>query len=305
LNRAIDKLAAQGVIAFDGDGRVRGISAHDHMGRWRPEYEAQREHRRVQLDDMVVFAETAQCRMSALVRHFGDKPGLPCGQCDFCSPETAVAVPFVQPEPQQARQLRRMVRALQEGGARSAGRLQAECGEGSDRRVFDALLDGLSRAGVVTVAKEAWTNPEGKEITFRKVSLTQEGRSWSEADPLPVLLRMPSMGADRAAASPKKRSTTKSSGAASKKISQSAAFTPEQTELESRLRAWRKAEAAVMGKPAFLVLADAVLRGVAETGPRTLAQLESIHGIGPAKVERYGAAIVAICRGDNPPESFA
>ena len=55
-----------------------------------------------------------------------------------------------------------------------------------------------------------------------------------------------------------------------------------------------------MGKPAFLVLADAVLREVAANAPRTLAQLVSIHGMGPVKVERYGAAIVAICRGDKP-----
>ena len=300
LNRAIDRLAAQGVVDFDGEGLVRRISAGNPTGRWRAEYETQREHRRAQLDDMVTFAETAQCRMSALVRHFGDKPGLPCGQCDFCSPETAVAVPFAEPGPQEAQQLRRIVRALQQGGARSAGRLQTECGLDGDRRALDALLDGLARAGVVTVAKEAWTNPEGKEITFRKVSLTQEGRSWSEADALPVLLRMSSEGGDRAAALTRKKSERKSSGAAPAKLSKSSALTPEQTELESRLRAWRKAETAVMGKPAFLVLADAVLREVAANAPRTLAQLGSIHGMGPVKVERYGAAIVAICRGDKP-----
>ncbi|HTX42017.1 MAG TPA: HRDC domain-containing protein, partial [Acidobacteriaceae bacterium] len=77
-----------------------------------------------------------------------------------------------------------------------------------------------------------------------------------------------------------------------------AAFTPAQTELENRLRAWRKAEAAAAGKPAFFVLTDAALRGVVVADPRTMAELMSIHGIGPVKAERYGAAIVAICRGD-------
>jgi ATP-dependent DNA helicase RecQ len=308
FSRAVEKLAAQAAAAFDLEGRVRGLLPATDAGRWRSGYQAQRDHRRAQLDDMVAFAETAQCRMSALVRHFGDRPGSPCGQCDFCSPETAAAVPFAQPTPHQAGQLRRIVRELQQAGPRSVGRLQTESRVDTDRRAFDALLDGLARAGLVALTTETWTNPEGREVTFRKAALTFEGRSWTEPEPLPVLLRAQS---EPAAPAPRKkklpppppapRSANGAAGsvavgslAAGSAADSAPSFTPAQTELENRLRAWRKAEAA--GKPAFFVLTDAALRGVVAAAPQSIAELTTIHGIGPAKTERYGAAIVALCR---------
>ncbi len=291
FGRAVDKLAAQGAAAFDVEGQVRGLLRTTEAGQWRAGYEAQREHRRAQLEAMVGFAETAQCRMSALVRHFGDRPGAPCGHCDFCSPETAEAVPFAKPNAEQAQQLRRILRALQEGGPRSVGKLQAECG--GERRVFDALLDGLARAGLVMVTVETFTKPEGDEVSYRKASLTHEGRSWREPEPLPVLLRMTDQNSATVAQA-KKKSTPKTASKASGGAEQKPPLTPEQTELENRLRVWRKNEAA--GKPAFIVLTDAALRGVATRCPRTLDELLSISGIGPMKVERYGAALVALCR---------
>ncbi len=292
FGRAVDKLAAQGAAAFDVEGRVRGMLQTKDAGKWRQGYEAQREHRRAQLDNMVVFAETAQCRMSALVRHFGDKPGAPCGHCDFCSPETAVAAPFVEPGPHEAQQLRGILRELQEAGSRSVGRLQTESGAGGERKAFEALLDGLARAGLVTLTTETWTNPEGREVTFRKAGLTHEGRSWREPEPLVVVLRATGEVAERSVR--RKKKPAPGVGA-----DEAAAFTPAQAELENRLRAWRKAEAGAAGKPAFFVLTDAALRSVAAAGPRSLAQLTTIHGIGPVKAERYGAAIVSICRGDG------
>lgn len=292
FGRAVDKLGAQGAVAFDVEGRVRGLLQTTDTGRWRTGYEAQRDHRRAQLDDMVAFAETAQCRMSALVKHFGDKPGAPCGHCDFCSPETAAAVPFLEPGADEARQLRRILRELQEGGARSVGRLQTESGVEGERRHFDALLDGLARAGLVTLTTETWTNPDGREVTFRKAALTYEGRSWREPEPLAVLLRATGEGAPKAGPR-KKRPASQSAGADG-----AAAYTPKQTELENRLRAWRKSEAEAARKPAFFVLTDAALRGVVVANPRSMTELTLIHGIGPVKAERYGAAIVAICRGE-------
>uniref|UniRef100_A0A7V4XRF8 ATP-dependent DNA helicase RecQ n=1 Tax=Acidobacterium capsulatum TaxID=33075 RepID=A0A7V4XRF8_9BACT len=294
FGRAVDKLAAQGAAAVDVEGRVRGLLRVTDAGRWRGGYQAQREHRQAQLDDMAAFAEGAQCRMSALVRHFGDTPGAPCGICDFCSPETAVAARFVEPDAQEGRQLRRILRELKDGGGRSVGRLQTEAGVDGDRRAFDALLDGLARAGMVTLTTETWTNPEGREVTYRKAALTYEGRSWQEPEPLPVLLR--AVGEDgAAAAAPKKKKAASGLGKAEVAAVD---LTAEQTELENRLRTWRKAQAAATGKPAFLVLTDAALRGLAAAGPRNLADLTTIHGIGPVKAERYGAELVAICRGD-------
>lgn len=290
--RAIDKLAAQGAASLDMEGKIRGAqTAAADTGRWRSGYEAQREHRRAQLDNMVAFAETAQCRMSALVRHFGDQPGSRCGHCDFCSPETAQGESYAEPTAQEQRMLRKIMQELQQGGSRSVGKLQTEAGIDGDRKSFESLLDGLSRAGLVALSTENWTTPEGREVNYRKASLSFEGQSWNEQEPWTVLLR--SSEADAA------KGSKKASAAPKKKLKEEdwkVALTPEQTALELRLRAWRKIEADKTGKPAFFVLTDAALRGVVMASPRTIAELELINGIGPVKIESYGAAIVALCR---------
>jgi ATP-dependent DNA helicase RecQ len=297
---AVAKLAAQGAAAFDMQGQVCGLLTAADAGRWRSGYQAQRDHRRAQLDDMAAFAETAQCRMSALVRHFGDNPGAPCGHCDFCSPESAVAVPFTDPSPQETRHLQRILRELQQGGSRSVGRLQTESGIDGDRRSFDSLLDGLARAGLLTLTTETWTNPEGREITFRKAALTYEGRTWAEPEPLPVLLRAATDDAPGPSTPRKKKKSGNTTPGQTKHghadNQPAPPLTPAQTDLENRLRAWRKSEAAAAGKPAFFVLTDAALQGIVLHCPQTLGELIQIHGIGPIKAERYGAAIIAICR---------
>jgi ATP-dependent DNA helicase RecQ len=292
---AVAKLAAQGAAAFDMQGQVCSLLSTAEAGRWRSGYQAQRDHRRAQLDDMAAFAETAQCRMSALVRHFGDNPGSPCGHCDFCSPESAVAVPFTEPNAQETRQLQRILRELQQGGARSVGRLQTESGIDGDRRAFDALLDGLARAGLIALTTETWTNPEGREITFRKAALTYEGRAWSEPEPLPVLLRAEADDPTRPSTPRKKKKANQAiPGLADDQPTPP--LTPEQADLENRLRTWRKSEATAAGKPAFFVLTDAALKAIVLANPRTIPALLQINGIGPIKAERYGAAIIAICR---------
>jgi len=46
--------------------------------------------------------------------------------------------------------------------------------------------------------------------------------------------------------------------------------------------------------PAYVVAHDAVLVEIAETRPSSETALAAIKGMGPAKVERYGAEILAI-----------
>jgi superfamily II DNA helicase RecQ len=48
------------------------------------------------------------------------------------------------------------------------------------------------------------------------------------------------------------------------------------------------------GKPAYTVLADAALHEIATRRPASLADLAGVHGIGPNKLDRYGAAILAV-----------
>ncbi|MCB7136622.1 ATP-dependent helicase [Cellulosimicrobium marinum] len=64
--------------------------------------------------------------------------------------------------------------------------------------------------------------------------------------------------------------------------------------LFDRLREWRLQVAQETDKPAFTVLVDATLAAVAETRPSTVAELARINGLGPAKIERYGATLLEI-----------
>jgi ATP-dependent DNA helicase RecQ len=291
VGRAIEKLAAQGAAQFDMDGRVRGATVI--AAGWRAGYKAQLAHRRAQLDNMIHFAETPQCRMAALVGHFGDRAGAsrPCGHCDFCAPQAAVGRRYEEPSAAEERDLRAILQTMRESRSMAAGRLFTESSVGKDRRYFDRLLDGLARGGWVTLTPEKWVNPEGREVTYQRVSLTEEGRRWGVGEPLEVLLPEANGGG---AKPPRKRAGGKLKENA--KPDTGATFTAVQEELESRLRAWRKAEAAQTGKPAFFVFSDAILRALVLAAPRTLSQLTTVRGIGPQKAERYGAAICALCR---------
>ncbi|WP_285821150.1 ATP-dependent DNA helicase UvrD2 [Cellulosimicrobium sp. Marseille-Q4280] len=65
-------------------------------------------------------------------------------------------------------------------------------------------------------------------------------------------------------------------------------------ELFDRLREWRLQVAQETDKPAFTVLVDTTLAAIAETRPSTVPELARINGLGPAKIERYGATLLEI-----------
>jgi DNA helicase-2/ATP-dependent DNA helicase PcrA len=65
-------------------------------------------------------------------------------------------------------------------------------------------------------------------------------------------------------------------------------------ELFERLRAWRKERADEESVPAFVVFSDATLQLIAEHRPTSEAALLRISGVGPAKLERYGQAVLEV-----------
>ena len=91
FNRALDKLAIHGGAAIEWTANVT-VGSKD----WKEAYLAHLEQKRAQLELMRHYAETHQCRMRALVRHFGDfaDSQRPCGQCDFCAPKQCIAQRF-------------------------------------------------------------------------------------------------------------------------------------------------------------------------------------------------------------------
>ncbi len=60
------------------------------------------------------------------------------------------------------------------------------------------------------------------------------------------------------------------------------------------LRAWRTERARTDAVPAFVVAHDSTLAAIAEARPASVAGLRRIKGMGPLKLERYGAEILAV-----------
>lgn len=62
---------------------------------------------------------------------------------------------------------------------------------------------------------------------------------------------------------------------------------------EEALRSWRSTRARADGVPAYVVLSDAHLRGIALARPSDAEELLACDGIGPTKLDRYGDEILA------------
>jgi DNA helicase-2/ATP-dependent DNA helicase PcrA len=71
--------------------------------------------------------------------------------------------------------------------------------------------------------------------------------------------------------------------------------------LFTRLKDWRVQVSQALKVPPYVVFTDATLQAIAERGPEVSADLAAISGVGAVKLQRHGAAILALCRGETPP----
>ncbi|HEY7486315.1 MAG TPA: ATP-dependent DNA helicase UvrD2 [Streptosporangiaceae bacterium] len=75
--------------------------------------------------------------------------------------------------------------------------------------------------------------------------------------------------------------------------------------LYARLKAWRTEVSREQKVPAYVVFTDATLQAIAEHRPATAEQLTAISGVGAVKLDRYGAAVLALCAGGDAGETEA
>jgi ATP-dependent DNA helicase RecQ len=59
------------------------------------------------------------------------------------------------------------------------------------------------------------------------------------------------------------------------------------------LRQWRVNCARLAKLPPYVIFHDKTLAEIARVRPESLGELAAIPGVGPAKLERYGAALLA------------
>ena len=67
--------------------------------------------------------------------------------------------------------------------------------------------------------------------------------------------------------------------------------------LGTALRTWRLARARLDAVPAYVVFPDRTLLELVQQRPSTLGELAGISGIGPGKLERYGAEVLDVLAG--------
>ncbi|MDT3396976.1 ATP-dependent DNA helicase UvrD2 [Streptomyces sp. B1866] len=75
--------------------------------------------------------------------------------------------------------------------------------------------------------------------------------------------------------------------------------------LHERLHAWRSRQAELLRQPAFCVFTDKTLLAIAEAVPGTAAELAVVPGVGGRKLARFGADVLALCAGEEPPSAAA
>lgn len=301
---AVEKLFIHGGAQVDfNNNATRG------HGDWNAPYTRQSDHRRSQLDLVQRFVEGHECRMAALVQHFGDTADsrARCGICDFCNPSATSLQQHRAATSAELNNLREILDNLRGTQGKSTGRLQKELSGNLTRKELDAYLSVLSRAGIITVEDAEWIK-DGETILFRRAALTAYGEEFGEAE-LSKLQMPGSFTVD--AKSSRKSSSSKSSSlfstespakrsSPSRKPAQDSAepaeLSPTAQQLEQALKAWRTSVAKKLGMPPFVVLHDRTLRAIAQACPTTPNELQNIPGMGPAKLDKYGDQILSLCK---------
>ena len=297
FEKALEKLWTHGGVTVDA---AEDLSLGSDS--WRDSYVAQGEQKQAQVEAMIWYAQSSQCRMSSLVRHFGDTTdsSKPCEICDFCAPESCVAQKFRAANEMEQALAHEVLDSITMTG-RSIGQLHTQlCSKnGMDRDSFEELMSAMARAGLVRLVESVFEK-DGRQIPFRKASLTRDGGDVDEDTPIELSIRGMATVAG-ASKSRRKKSATPVKKKARRKPRQSV---PDNFEIRSDeaadskpaalLKEWRRAQAKKLGVPSFRVMSDRVLLAIAEDQPGTLAELLAIPGIGLKTVEKYGAQIYRI-----------
>jgi ATP-dependent DNA helicase RecQ len=232
------------------------------------------------------------CRAAAVRRYFGEEGVQACGQCDLClaPPESVDASTAAQ-------------KALA-----AAQRLGGRVGRG---RLADHLLGKTKDPSQTEVALSTWGI--GKELSaqgWRDLidQLLFEGLLKEDPNDGRPLVRLGDADAVRAVYRGERAITVRKqsegfdastrSGRPRKrgKSEAEAALAPEHHTLFDALRAWRRQTAADQGVPPYVIFHDRTLGEIASFRPATLNDLAGIGGVGQAKLDHYGQAVLKVVR---------
>ncbi len=280
---ALDKLWIHGGVTVDGDDVVRPGKEG-----WQKTYEAMRAHREAQLEEVLDFAQSSDCRMTRLVRHFGDvTDSRPCGHCDACAPGGSLGRKFHEASDRERDEAELVVQALEELDDVSSGTLYRKLhpSEDVDRRTFELLLSALERVKAIAQRDDEFTK-DGKVIRFKRVRLLVGAREAVESEAFQV--EAPARRTAKGKKKGKRSERREARGGG-----HVAPVAVDATKVE-KLREWRRTLSKSLGVPAFRVMSDRTMEAIVAASPASPGALLSVRGVGPKLVERHGAAILAL-----------
>jgi ATP-dependent DNA helicase RecQ len=245
------------------------------------------------LEALVGLAETANCRRSRLLGYFGETFGDGgCGNCDNC-----LSPPVVRDGKIIAQKLLSCAyRTGQRFGAMHLidvliGRLTDRVKQfGHDRLSVFGIGRDLNEKQWRAALRQlvAMGHLRADSDAFGALKLTESSRGVLKGETEVMLREQAASSRNRAI-----RTRSRRGDLAPRPAGQGDAGNPA---LLAALRAWRSEVARSRGVPAYVVLHDSTIDGIATARPTTLDQLRGVAGIGDKKLEHYGAELIAMVR---------
>ncbi|HEX4024221.1 MAG TPA: DNA helicase RecQ [Steroidobacteraceae bacterium] len=267
--------------------------------------EADVEYKRIataKLDGILGLCETSECRRVRLLDYFGEH-STACGNCDNC-----LEPPEQWDASEDAQKLMSCIYRCQSAGGFGFGAQHVIDILRGNRtpKVEQFQHERLSTFGIgAQLSVAQWRSLLRQLLMLRLVQVDHERFGVLRLTPASrEVLKGERRLQLRRAPAPRKRPSRRT--AAGARSGTAAAAAPARgadgTEaalndgLYQRLRAWRLQVAREHNVPAYTVFHDSTLQEIARRAPGSIEQLRGISGVGAAKLERYGTALLALVR---------
>ena len=246
--------------------------------------------------EMDHFAARHRCRHRTLVEYFGQTwQDADCGNCDVCG---GTAPTDAEPHPDALRIAQVLISCVLRLKERRGARYTADIVRGQTQRVEPADC-GLSTFGLLKDESQRdvrrWISEclaqgllDQSPGEYPVLRCTAAGWEILRGQRQPYLTRPEKPVAP--AATRKRREEEK----AARRQRADAGLSAAEQGLFEELRAWRKATAARLHVPPYVILYDTALRALAALRPSTAAGLRAVNGIGDVKARRFGGAILKV-----------
>lgn len=261
------------------------------------ESEADEQHKRIErtkLDALLGWCEVTTCRRATLLRYFGDDPPPRCGNCDVC-----LAPPKTWDGTVPAQKLMScIVRTGQRFGAGHVidvlrGKDTAKVRQHRHERlstygIGDDLADNQWRSVLRQLVAGGYVRSD--PARYNALTLTPVSRPLLRGE-VTLTLREETKIAKRARTPAKDRDDGFEIAAGD-------------TALWEALRETRREIAEDAGLPPYVVFHDTTLKEFVRLRPDSPDAMLRVHGVGQAKLERYGEAFLAVIAAHPPGSSL-